>query len=112
MKYLPERIPELPTIPEAQNAPFNGAKILHDLANLPLVERTLVQESIIELIASPPVLHEPLTAKARGSPKGSTTLRLPPTIRTPRQLEAYNKSTRRIPSIGEDHHEIDKSALP
>ena len=72
----------------------------------------LVQESIIELITNPPILHKPLTAKARGRPKGSTTLRLPPTIRTSRQLEAYNKSTRRIPSIGEDYYEIDESALP
>ena len=72
----------------------------------------LVQESIMKLITNPPILHEPLTAKARGRPKGSTTLRLPTTIRTSRQLEAYNKSTRRIPSIGEDYYEIDESAPP
>jgi Zinc knuckle len=110
--YPQEHIPELPTTPEPQDAQFNGARVLHDLATLPLVERVLVQESIVELIANPPTLREPLTAKARCRPKGSTTLRLPPTVHTSRQLEAYNKSTRRIPSAGEDFYEIDELDLP
>jgi len=46
MKYPQEHIPELPTIPEQQNRSFDGAKVLHDLSALPLVERTLAQESI------------------------------------------------------------------
>ena len=87
-------------------------KVLNNLANLLLVERVLVQESIAKLITNPPTLHEPLTAKARGRPKGSTTLRLPPDVHSSRQLEAYNKSTRRMPSAGEDYHEIDELDLP
>ena len=38
----------------------------------------------------------------------STTL---PTMHTFQQLEIYNKSTCRIPSIGEDYHQIDESVL-
>ena len=36
-------------------------KVLNNLANLLLVERVLVQESIAKLITNPPTLHEPLT---------------------------------------------------
>ena|SRR5437764_7689886 len=75
------------------------------------MERTLVQESIMELITNPPILHKSLTAKAHGKPKGSIILRLPPTICTFRQLEAYNKSTCRILSIDENYYKIDESAL-
>ncbi len=111
-QYPQEHVPQLPALPEQQNTQFDGAKVLQDLANLPLVERVLVQESIAELITNPPTLREPLTTKARGRPKGSTTLRLLPDVRSSRQLEAYNKSTRRMPSAGEDYHEIDESGLP
>src|SRR5947207_409414 len=54
------------------------------------------------------LLLEPLTATVCGRPTGSTRLRLPLTLRIERQQVAFEKSTRSIPSVGEDYDTSDE----